>query len=69
MSMVVLSGPAIPVLYAIRAPSGENVGPNLGQVILRELYRLSVGKKLDVNLPRTEERTLPPNERKHAAVR
>ena len=36
---------------------------------MRELHRLAVGQKLDVNLPRTEERALPADERQHAAVR
>ena len=46
------------VVYAIRAPSGENLGLILSQVVVRELHRLPVGQKLDVNLPRTDERAL-----------
>src|SRR2546428_618767 len=47
---------------------GRKHGAPLWQVVARELDRLTVGQKLDVNLPRTGERTRSSNEREHPAV-
>ena len=41
-------------------PVRRELGAHLAQVVVRELHRLAVGQKLDVNLPRTDERALRP---------
>ena len=53
----------------MREPSGEKTGLIFLLSVAGKLYRLSVGEKLDVNLPRADERAVAADEGQESPVR